>query len=107
MTQPTLRPRLSLLPLALLGATATQAAPIQLPTQTVLGASDDAHELTLPLARSTLFLDQQPATNLGANLSESLQRVPTIDPLRGSQAHVGELFDRCETPEEFFLALTR
>ena len=38
---------------------------------------------------------------------ESLQRVPTIDPLRGSQAHVGELFDRCETPEEFFLALTR
>ena len=37
MTQPTLRPRLSLLPLALLGATATQAAPIQLPTQTVLG----------------------------------------------------------------------
>ena len=80
MTQPTLRPRprLSLLPLALLGATATQAAPIQLPTQTVLGASDDAHELTLPLARSTLFLDQQPATNLGANLSESLQRVPGL-----------------------------
>ena len=38
---------------------------------------------------------------------ESLQRVPTIDPLRGSQAHVGDLFDRCETPEEFFLALTR
>ena len=38
---------------------------------------------------------------------ETLQRVPTIDPLRGSQAHVGELFDRCETPEEFFLALTR
>ncbi len=38
---------------------------------------------------------------------ESLQRVPTIDPLRGSQAHVGELFDRCETPEEFFPALPR
>ena len=30
---------------------------------------------------------------------ESLQRVPTIDPLRGSKAHVGELLDRCETAE--------
>ena len=59
MTRPTLRPHLCLLPLALLAATATPAAPIQLPTQTVLGASDDTHELSLPLARSTLFLDQQ------------------------------------------------
>ena len=25
---------------------------------------------------------------------ESLQRVPTIDPLRGTKAHVGELLDR-------------
>jgi proteasome accessory factor A len=38
---------------------------------------------------------------------ESLQRLPTIDPLRGSQAHVGELLDRCDTAEELFLALTR
>jgi Pup amidohydrolase len=38
---------------------------------------------------------------------ESLQRVPTIDPLRGSQAHVGELLDRCDTAEELFTALTR
>ncbi|WP_300646173.1 depupylase/deamidase Dop [Nocardioides sp.] len=38
---------------------------------------------------------------------ESLQRVPTIDPLRGSQAHVGELFDRCTSAEELFIALTR
>ena len=30
---------------------------------------------------------------------ESLQRVPTIDPLRGSKAHVGELLDRSETAE--------
>ncbi|WVM90040.1 Plug domain-containing protein [Halopseudomonas pachastrellae] len=77
-TDPTPAPEPEPATLALLGATATQAAPIQLPTQTVLGASDDAHELTLPLARSTLFLDQQPATNLGANLSESLQRVPGL-----------------------------
>ncbi len=28
---------------------------------------------------------------------ESLQRVPTIDPLRGSRAHVGDLIDRCGT----------
>ena len=38
---------------------------------------------------------------------ESLQRVPTVDPLRGSKAHVGELLDRCETAEALFEALTR
>ncbi len=38
---------------------------------------------------------------------ESLQRVPTIDPLRGSKAHVGELLDRCETAEALFNALTK
>jgi proteasome accessory factor A len=27
---------------------------------------------------------------------ESLQRVPTLEPLRGTKAHVGELLDRCE-----------
>jgi proteasome accessory factor A len=37
---------------------------------------------------------------------ESLQRVPTIDPLRGSKAHVAELIDRCATAEELFRALT-
>jgi len=38
---------------------------------------------------------------------ESLQRVPTVDPMRGSRAHVGELLDRCETAEALFEALTR
>jgi proteasome accessory factor A len=38
---------------------------------------------------------------------ESLQRVPTIDPLRGSRKHVGELLDRCDTAEALFSALTR
>ena len=38
---------------------------------------------------------------------ESLQRVPTIDPLRGSKAHVADLIDRCATAEELFRALTR
>ncbi|MBD8869523.1 depupylase/deamidase Dop [Nocardioides donggukensis] len=38
---------------------------------------------------------------------ESLQRIPTIDPLRGSRAHVGELLDRCDTAEQLFAALTR
>jgi proteasome accessory factor A len=28
---------------------------------------------------------------------ESLQRVPTLEPLRGSKAHVGELLDSCDT----------
>ena len=38
---------------------------------------------------------------------ESLQRVPTIDPLRGSKAHVGELIDRCATADELVRALSR
>ena len=31
---------------------------------------------------------------------ESLQRVPTLEPLRGTQAHVGALLDRCDTAAE-------
>ncbi|MFT4288628.1 depupylase/deamidase Dop [Nocardioides sp.] len=38
---------------------------------------------------------------------ESLQRVPTVDPLRGSKAHVGALLDASATAEELFAALTR
>jgi len=37
---------------------------------------------------------------------ESLQRVPTIDPLRGSRAHVGRLLEQSDTAEELFTALT-
>ncbi|WP_295657076.1 depupylase/deamidase Dop [uncultured Nocardioides sp.] len=38
---------------------------------------------------------------------ESLQRVPTIDPLRGTKASVGALIDSCDTAEQLFDALTR
>jgi proteasome accessory factor PafA2 len=31
---------------------------------------------------------------------DSLQRVPTLEPLRGTKAHVGALLDRCRTAEE-------
>jgi Pup amidohydrolase len=37
---------------------------------------------------------------------ESLQRIPTLDPLRGTRATVGDLLDRCDTAEELFTALT-
>ena len=37
---------------------------------------------------------------------ESLQRVPTLEPLRGTRAHVGDLLDRCETATELVAALT-
>jgi Pup amidohydrolase len=37
---------------------------------------------------------------------ESLQRVPTLEPLRGTRAHVGGLIDRCETAAELVAALT-
>jgi proteasome accessory factor A len=36
----------------------------------------------------------------------SLQRVPTLEPLRGTKEHVGALLDRCETAEQLFTALT-
>ncbi len=38
---------------------------------------------------------------------ESLQRVPTIDPLRGSKAHVGALIDRCASAADLVAAITR
>jgi proteasome accessory factor A len=37
---------------------------------------------------------------------ESLQRVPTLEPLRGTRAHVGGLLDRCRTAAELVAALT-
>lgn len=37
---------------------------------------------------------------------DSLQRVPTMEPLRGTKAHVGELLDRCKTATELVNALT-
>ena len=37
---------------------------------------------------------------------ESLQRVPTLEPLRGTRAHVGELIDRCRTAADLVAALT-
>jgi proteasome accessory factor PafA2 len=37
---------------------------------------------------------------------ESLQRVPTLEPERGTRAHVGALLDRCTTAEELVAAIT-
>jgi Pup amidohydrolase len=37
---------------------------------------------------------------------ESLQRVPTLEPLRGTRQHVGELLDRCRTAADLVAVLT-
>jgi proteasome accessory factor A len=37
---------------------------------------------------------------------DALQRVPTLEPLRGTKAHVGDLLDRCRTAEELVHALS-
>ncbi|HZY28167.1 MAG TPA: depupylase/deamidase Dop [Jiangellaceae bacterium] len=37
---------------------------------------------------------------------DALQRVPTLEPLRGTKAHVGALLDRCRTAEELVHALS-
>ena len=36
---------------------------------------------------------------------DTLQRVPTLEPLRGTKAHVGELLDRCATASDLLAAL--
>ena len=38
---------------------------------------------------------------------ESLVRIPTLEPLRGTRRHVGELIDNSRTAEELVEALTR
>ena len=38
---------------------------------------------------------------------DALQRVPTLEPLRGTQAHVGDLLERCATAGELLAALNR
>ncbi|MEP6666780.1 MAG: depupylase/deamidase Dop [Nocardioidaceae bacterium] len=37
---------------------------------------------------------------------DSLQRIPTMEPARGTRQHVGDLLDRCRTAEELFAAIT-
>ncbi|MEJ7705881.1 MAG: depupylase/deamidase Dop [Nocardioidaceae bacterium] len=37
---------------------------------------------------------------------DSLQRIPTMDPFRGTRQSVGDLLDRCDTAEALFEALT-
>jgi len=37
---------------------------------------------------------------------DSLQRIPTMEPSRGTRQHVGALLDRCGTAEELFAAIT-
>jgi Pup amidohydrolase len=37
---------------------------------------------------------------------DSLQRVPTLEPLRGTRSHVGALLDRCATAEELVRSIT-
>lgn len=38
--------------------------------------------------------------------SEALQRVPTLDPLRGTETHVGTLFEEHDTAQSLFNAIT-
>src|SRR5690554_5815706 len=52
--------------------------PLSLPAQVILGSGNDSQDLRLPLARHTVTRDQIHAPNAGANLSESLQRVPGL-----------------------------
>lgn len=52
--------------------------PLNLPAQVILGGGQDTTDQTMPLARHTLQMQDEQATQLGANLSETLQRVPGL-----------------------------
>lgn len=52
--------------------------PLSLPAQVILGSGNDSQDLRLPLARHTVTAEQIHTANAGANLSESLQRVPGL-----------------------------
>ncbi|MEH6498655.1 MAG: TonB-dependent receptor [Pseudoalteromonas distincta] len=55
-----------------------QERQISLPAQVVLGSEAQGQNDRLPLARDTLGDEQFNTSNLGANLSESMQRVPGL-----------------------------
>lgn len=55
-----------------------QDKPLSLPAQVVLGSESDAQDTRIPLARSIVSDGQISPQSLGANLSETLQRVPGI-----------------------------
>ncbi|MCL5042653.1 MAG: TonB-dependent receptor plug domain-containing protein, partial [Gammaproteobacteria bacterium] len=72
-----------LLPLSLACLTASQlshadSTPLSLPTQVVLGSQQTEADARLPLTRDSVSGAQLQPNALGANLSESLQRVPGI-----------------------------
>jgi len=55
-----------------------QDSSLSLPAQVVLGSQADQQDTRVPLARSTVSGDEISPLSLGANLSETLQRVPGI-----------------------------
>lgn len=59
-------------------ASIAQERQLSLPAQVVLGSETPEQSSRLPLARTSLAAAQLETSNLGANLSESLQRVPGL-----------------------------
>lgn len=60
------------------GLALAQDKPLSLPAQTVLGSEAGAQDTRIPLARDIVSGEQISPQSLGANLSETLQRVPGI-----------------------------
>ncbi len=85
----------------------------------IVSAQEIAHAVTFPPEDTRAYfrgecLRRYPAQIAAASWDsvifdvpgrDSLQRVPTLDPLRGTRAHVGHLLDRCETASDFVDAL--
>jgi proteasome accessory factor A len=84
------------------------------PEEEVLRAVDDPPEDTRAYFRGRC-LQQYPDAVAAASWDsvifdlpghDSLQRVPTLEPLRGTRAHVGDLLDRSRTAADLVAALT-
>jgi proteasome accessory factor A len=87
--------------------------------QTLIPAAEVARAVTEPPADTRAYFRGRALAKYGRSVAaaswdsvifdvgrDSLQRVPTLEPLRGTQAHVGALFDRCETAAELVAEIT-
>ncbi|MDQ2796920.1 MAG: proteasome accessory factor PafA2 family protein, partial [Actinomycetota bacterium] len=86
--------------------------------ETLLGAGDAETAIATPPADTRAYFRGECLKRYGASVAaaswdsvifdvgrESLVRVPMLEPLRGTKAHVGELLDRCATAKDLVEAL--
>ncbi|MEZ0493139.1 depupylase/deamidase Dop [Kineococcus sp. TBRC 1896] len=88
--------------------------------ETLLSEQEVAHAVDHPPTDTRAYFRGECLARYGARVAAAswdsvifdvagrgaLQRVPTLEPLRGTREHVGALLDRCESAEDLVAALT-